>query len=189
MTIRNGHGRGRGRPRVEVLPADELPAGVAVVERNPGGAIERDSLGRLADAQSARELGRKGGLAKAGQTRLGSSLALGETFADPRFAPYARAAKAFRRAQVHRLSVTVGGGECGPAPASAIASAALQLAGSRFAFEVLGDLALGSRLANESSRNLLLAHELAAKEAKARPQRSPTDELRRSILGAGKEIP
>jgi hypothetical protein len=174
MSLRTGHGKGKGSPRIEVLPANELPAGVAVTERNPGAAVRRDAQGRLADAQSARELGRKGGLAKAGQTRLGSSLALGGAFADPRFEPYAKAAKAFRCAQVHRLATTVGGGECGPAPASMVASAALQLAASRFAFEVLGDMQLGSRLANDSRQNLLGAHELAAKEAQARPKK-PSD--------------
>lgn len=172
MTLRSGHGTGAGVPRIEVLPVDELPAGVAVKERHPGAAIERDSQGRLADTQSARELGRKGGLAKAGQTRLGSALALGGAFSDPRFEPYAKSAKAFRRAQVHRLAITVGGGECGPAPASMVASAALQLAGSRFAFEVLGDMQLGSRLANDSRQNLLGAHELCAKEALARPKKA-----------------
>jgi len=88
--------------------------------------------------------------------------------ADPRFEPYARAGRAFRRAQVTQLARTVGGGHCGPAPASFVASAAWQLAGSRFAFEVLGDMVLGSRLANDSRQNLLAAFELTAREAQAR---------------------
>jgi hypothetical protein len=52
-----------------------------------------------------------------------------------------------------------------------VASAALQLAASRFAFEVLGDLELGSKLANDSRQNLLAAHELCAREGKARAAR------------------
>jgi hypothetical protein len=51
-----------------------------------------------------------------------------------------------------------------------VASAALQLAASRFAFEVLGDMQLGSRLANDSRQNLLAAHELCAREALSRPK-------------------
>ncbi len=172
MTLRKGHGTGAGSPRVEVLPVDELPAGLPAPERTATAAIERDSLGRLADAQSARELGRRGGMAKAGKTRLGGSLGLAATFADERFEPYAKSARAFRRHEVARLARTVGGGECGAAPASMVASAALQLAASRFAFEVIGDMAMGSRLANDSRQNLLAAHELCAREALARPKTS-----------------
>ena len=47
-------------------------------------------------------------------------------------------------------------------------SAALQLAASRFAFEVLSDVALGSRLANDSRQNLLAGYELCARKATAR---------------------
>jgi hypothetical protein len=43
----------------------------------------------------------------------------------------------------------------------------LQLAASRFAFEVLGDLTLGSRLADASRGNLLSAHQLCALETAA----------------------
>lgn len=170
MTLRKGHGTGKGSPRIEVLPADELPAGVPAPEPSGPAAIKRDAQGRLADPASARALGAKGGKAKAGQTRLSASLGLGERFADPAFEPYAKAAVAFRRVHVARLAQHVGGGECGPAPASMVASAALQLAASRYAFEVLGDMQLGSRLANDSRQNLLAAHELAAKEAATRPQ-------------------
>lgn len=171
MALRRGHGAGAGVPRVEVLPPDELPAGVADANPSPQAAVNRDALGRLADTESARELGRRGGLAKAGQTRLSGSLALGEAFADPRFEPYARSARAFRKAHVQRLAKSVGGGECGPGPASIVASASLQLAASRFMFEVIGDLQLASRLANDSRQNLLAAHELCAREAQARPRK------------------
>ncbi len=183
MTLRSGHGACAGTPRIEVLPADELPAGVPAPQPHTTPAIDRDSLGRLADAESARELGRRGGQAKAGTTRLSGSLGLTHTFADPAFAPYARSARAFRRHEVARLARTVGGGECGAAPASIVASAALQLAASRFAFEVLGDLTLGSRLADASRQNLLAAHELCAREALARPR--PTNPALAAILAAG----
>jgi hypothetical protein len=35
MTLRNSHGTGAGVPRVEVLPADELPAGVQATPHVP----------------------------------------------------------------------------------------------------------------------------------------------------------
>jgi hypothetical protein len=171
MTLRSGHGRGAGVPRIEVLPPDELPRGVqapALVERR----TERDADGTF--RPGARTAQSAGGSSSREMTSLARRLALGDTFSDPRFEPYARAARAFRRAQVTAMARSVGGGHCGPAPASVIASAALQLAGSRFAFEVLGDMVLGSRLANDSRQNLLAAHELAAREAASRP-RAPTD--------------
>lgn len=169
MTLRTGHGNGAGVPRIEVLPVDELPAGVPGHAR-PESPGDRDERGLFARGN---KLSVEGGRSKAGQTRLAHRLRLGDSFADPRFEPYARSAVAFRRAQITTIAASVGGGTCGPAPSSMVASAALQLAGSRFAFEILGDMQLGSRLANDSRQNLLAAHEIAAKEATARQATSP----------------
>ncbi|MCC6668980.1 MAG: hypothetical protein IT375_34895 [Polyangiaceae bacterium] len=165
MALRAGHGNGKGSPRIEVLPVDELPQGVQGLALVPSTG-ERQADGTF--LPGARTAQRAGGLAHREQTRLARRLALGEEFSDARFEPYARAGRAFRRVQVTRLARDVGGGECGPAPSSFVASAALELAGSRFAYEVLGDLALGSRLAAASRQNLLAAHELCAREAEAR---------------------
>ena len=167
MTLRNGHGNGAGAPRIEVLPVDELPKGVLA----PAQAERRDE--RRADGTfrpGARTVQSEGGRSSREKTRLARRLALGDQYADPRFEPYARAARAFRKAHVTALARNVGGGHCGTGPSSIVASAALQLAASRFAIEVLGDVALGSRLANDSRQNLLAAHELCAKEAQARPK-------------------
>jgi hypothetical protein len=170
MALRSGHGKHRGKgPRVEVLPPDELPAGVAVSvpverpsDRAKGGLFARGN--RLAS---------KGALARKGTTRLSAKLGLADIESDPAFAPYKRAAADFRRTQVTALARSVGGGECGPAPASVIASAAWQLAASRFLFDNARGrtdwLKLASQLANDSRQNLLAAHELCAREAKARP--------------------
>lgn len=170
MALRNGHGNGAGVPRIEVLPADELPEGL------PGGAggespEDRGDGGRFAPGNSLAALG---GRARSGHARLARRLRLGETFADPRFETYAAAARGFRRAHVTALARSVGGGHCGPAPASIIASASLQLAASRFAFEVLGDMKLGSQLADASRQNLLAAHELCAREAASRSKGLPS---------------
>lgn len=174
MALRTPHGRAAEfsiAPRVEVLPPDEAPRGLPgepLVERTE----ERDAVGKFQPgahtAQSA------GGSATRGMTRLARRLSLGESFADPRFEPYAKAARAFRREQCRQLAMAVGGGTCGVAPSSIVASAALQLAGSRFAFEVLGDMVLGSRLANDSRQNLLAAREICARDAEARRDAAPT---------------
>lgn len=165
MALRSGHGNGAGSPRVEVCPVDELPEGLAVVEPEAR-ALPRPPY--AAGSAEAREAGRRGGKRKAGTTALASGIGLSKAFADPTFAPYRRAAEHFAKLHVRRLAGSVGGGECGPAPSSIIWSAGLQLAASRWAFEVAGDHALGSKLANDSRQNLLAAHELCAREALAR---------------------
>ncbi|MBK8994634.1 MAG: hypothetical protein IPM35_02635 [Myxococcales bacterium] len=188
MTLRNGHGNGAGVPRIEVLPADELPAGLPAPHRPEQPEIRRDAQGRPADIESARALGSLGGQQSAGKSRLARRVALADTFADPRFTPYARAARAFRRLHVRQLAQSVGGGQCGPAPSSIVSSAALQLAASRFAFEVLGDMQLGSRLADASRQNLLAAHELCAKEALARPRDPANDPIARMRADAAARV-
>jgi len=75
----------------------------------------------------------------------------------------------------------------GPAPASIISTAAMQLGASRWAYDrgaETGDaslLAQASRLANDSRQNLLAAHELAAREAKARPGENSIERLNRRL--------
>jgi hypothetical protein len=181
VTLRSGHGNGAGAPRIEVLPVDELPQGVqgeALAEHR----AERDGAGRF--KPGARTAQSAGGSSSRETTSLARRLAVGGVVADERFKPFLRAASAFRKHHVTTLARTVGGGRCGAAPASIVASAALQLAASRFAFEVLGDMALGSRLADASRQNLLAAHELCAKEALAQPKRDPLAELRDKLAGA-----
>lgn len=182
MTLRTGHGNGAGSPRVEVLPVDELPQGVQG-EPLAEHRHERDAKGRF--RPGARTAQSAGGATSRDITRLGRRLTLGKTLSDPRFEPYAKAATAFRKQHVTTLARNVGGGHCGAAPSSIVASAALQLAASRFAFEVLGDFTLGSRLADASRQNLLAAHELCAREAASRPKADPMSKLRARLAGKG----
>ena len=178
MTLRTGHGTGAGVPRVEVLPADELPVGVPADARAES-PTDRGEGGRFAPGNT---LAVRGGQARKGKTRLADRLGLRKLPEGADFAPYKASAVSFRRSQCATLSATVGGGMCGPAPSSFVASAALQLAWSRYfsdraALEGDADLALvASRLADASRQNLLAAHELCAKEAAARP-RPPVDPL------------
>jgi hypothetical protein len=178
MGMRTGHGRGAGVPRIEVLPPDELPAGVPAEtggHADPAAAVQRDRAGRVADAASAAVLGRLGAMATNARRRQLRALAeFGLHSAPDELLPYLADAQEFSDHETERLATTVGGGVCGAAPASLVQSAALQLAGSRAAF-AKGDVVAGSRLANDSRQNLLAAHELCAREAKARPQ--PQDAL------------
>lgn len=173
MTLRNGHGNGAGVPRIEVLPPDELPAGVAAPQPHLQ-ALPRPPY--AAGSAEAREAGRRGGSKRAQTTALAASLGLAKTPPEAAWAPYRRAAENFAKLHVSTLATTVGGGTCGPGPSSMVQSAAWQLAASRYAFEVSGDHALGSKLANDSRQNLLAAHELCAREAASRPD--PTVQAR-----------
>jgi len=175
MALRNGHGNGTGQPRIEVLPVDELPAGIPDSYRSehPPPAGER---GRFAPGNHLAALG---GKAKAGSTRLARRLGIVDLPGTAPFAPYKRAASAFRRFHVARLAASVGGGQCGPAPASVVATAAWQLAASRYLFDLVASgelgpdaLKLASQLGNDSRQNLLASHELCAREAKAQPKRA-----------------
>lgn len=176
MTLRAGHGNGAGVPRIEVMPADELPIGVQDSSVVPPGR-ERRNDGTFAPgsrtAQSA------GGRATAGKTKLSARLGLSALANTSEFAPYRRSAAVFRRTQCAELARSVGGGVCGPAPSSLVASASLQLAWSRFLSDraaTEGDASLAltaSRFANDSRQNLLAAHELCAREALSRKATNP----------------
>lgn len=192
MALRTGHGHGAGMPRIEVLPADELPAGVPDDAR-PDSPTDRGEAGRFARGN---RLARAGGKARAGKTRLADRLGLRQLPDGAAFAPYKASAVSFRRAQCAALAASVGGGYCGPAPSSFVASAALQLAWSRYLSDVAaetgdGELAIqASRLANDSRQNLLAAHELCAREAVGRPPvENAVDRIRRELLEAKKETP
>ena len=181
MALRAPHGRAAElgiAPRVEVLPADELPPGLPGDARGsaPG---DHDASGLFARGNKASS---KGGRSRAGATRLARRMGLANVELDPAFAPYRRAAADFRRAHVATLARTVGGGFCGPAPASIVASAAWQLAASRYLFDsAAGDtekMIAASKLANDSRQNLLAAHELCAREANPK-QRAPENAIQR----------
>lgn len=184
MTLRSGHGRGAGRPHIEVLPADELPKPPVGVLPEPARPVARRHDGRLAGTDAAKELGRLGGIAKARRVRLVDSLGLAKIAEDSAFAPYRIAADEFVSHEIADLARTAGCGQLGPAPSTMVASAGLQLAASRFCFDRFaqtGDATwakLGSQLSNDSRQNLLAAFEVAVREAKARAEaRGPADPL------------
>ena len=155
MALRSGHGNGAGVPRVEVRPADELPAPVPAPLAVTGGQGQRRADG-TADQEFAKLLGRLGGLAKSSG-----------------FAPYQQLAADFTAQHIVALAA-MAGGKVGPAPSSMVASAGLQLGASRWAFDRGAKrrdpalLKLGSSLANDSRQNLLASYELAVREAEAR---------------------
>jgi len=173
MTLRTGHGTGKGSPHVEVLPADELPTPVAAAEALPSVPLHFRQNGKIADSGTAKALGKRGGEAKARKVRLVDSLGLATIAEDSSFGPYRAAAEEFVRAHLASLAAQAGG-DVGTGPSTMVASAGLQLAASRWAFDqaaIAGDPALmklGSQLANDSRQNLLASYELAVREAESR---------------------
>jgi hypothetical protein len=174
MTLRNGH----GALRPEVLRPDELPAPMAADAPDLSGVTRRQN-GTVDGPTAARALGSIGGHQKAKGVALARSLGLPPATETTAFTSYRRSASHFRRYHCAELA-KMAGGHCGAAPSSMVASAALQLAASRFLFDQgarTGDAATlktASQLANDSRQNLLAAYELAQREAQARPP-SPSD--------------
>lgn len=174
MSLRSGHGKGRGAPRVEVLPVDELPAGVRGPAKH---AANRDASGKLRPGPGTSALARRAALAKQEAAAIGRLAGLWEAPEGHAFQPYQRLAREWRERHLAELAATVGGGKVGPGPASIVATAAMQLGASRWLHDrgaETGDAKMlldASRLANDSRQNLLAAHELCAREATARPKR------------------
>lgn len=172
MALRNGHGSGRGVPRIEVLPANELPGGVAASGRRP---VLRDESGKFLPGEGQIDLGRAGGIAKREALQLGRLLGLWQPDESHAYYQYWRLACEWRDAHMTQLAATVGGGRVGPGPASIVASAAMQLGASRYLADLGAQtgapklLSEATKLADSSRQNLLAAHELAARETKARP--------------------
>lgn len=173
MALRTGHGTGAGVPRIEVLPPDELPQPVPAPVAAPTAPLEFSRDGRFANVETARAAGRRGGLAKARRVRLVDSLGLTKLAEDCAFGPYRNSAEEFTTHHLGALA-SVAGGEVGPGPSTMVASAALQLAASRFAYDKFAETSepswakLGSSLSNDSRQNLAAAYEYAVREAKAR---------------------
>lgn len=172
--------RSHGRPYPTAPRADELPEGAPASAR-ASSPTDRGEAGRFAPGNG---LARAGGRATAGKTRLSARLGLTSLPHGSAFRQYKAAASSFRRAQCAALAASVGAGMCGPGPSSMVASAALQLAWSRYLSDQAAangdpDMAIAaSRLADASRNNLLSAHELTAKEAQARAAvRGPADPL------------
>lgn len=189
-----GHGAGRGRPHIEVAKASDLPVGTAAAPE----PVDRRPDGRIASADTARLLGKRGGLAsarkRADAAAWGATLGLGRLLtlsADAHLAPFVEEGEKWLAAQCSAVARDVGGGELSPGVVSILRTAAWERlysawlfdAGTRmsFAWDVNEArkpvmlprtelLAVAMRLGDASRQNLLAAHELAAREAKARPR-------------------
>ena len=163
MALRSGHGRGAGEPRVEVLPADELPS----ASPSDTARRERGPDGRFLPGNT---------VARSQRLRPGVRGLVGIETTSPEFKPFARWGArygAHRRRELAKLH----GGEISAGVGAIVESGAPAMAASRFLqwqASQTGDAELfkqSSQLAATARQHELAAWELAAREAKARPQR------------------
>jgi hypothetical protein len=185
--IRTGHGAGEGQPHVEV-PRDGMPKPVAAPEPEPTAPLVFRQGHKIADSETAKEMGRRGGLKRAANAR--SVVLLGKRISeDSAFADYRASGEDFL--EIHSVELAkLAGGKVSSGPMSMAASAALQLSGSRFCFDkfaATGEpswLKLGSALANDSRQNLLAAYSHAVLESESRSVTAEDDPFFVSTKGA-----
>lgn len=179
--LRSAHGQARKGGRtvvIETAPVDELPAGES---RDARLALPPDAPTRLSrggDAEAARAMQRRSAVAQAAKRaaalRMLTSFGLEVERVPADLVPYLDRAQEWCEAEVKRVADEVGGGVCSPAVAALIQQAGLALAYSRHAAEQ-GKGTDAVRFGAEVRANMLAAHELAAKEAKARPKAMTND--------------
>jgi len=176
MVLRTAHGtaaEGGALLVVETLPADELPEGVPGPARP---AADRDTSGEFRPGPGTSAIAASGGRARAEAERFRRLLGLVELDDSHAYAPYLRLAREHRDEHAIELGAHIGGGRLSPGVSGIIASASLALAASRYMYDLgaktcdprlLGQAAM---MAERSRTALLTAHELAVREAAARPR-------------------
>jgi hypothetical protein len=118
-----------------------------------------------AGAASTIAAARAGGRARRFHTKLASCVGLETT--NKTWRRCVRDAEAARRACLAQIAATVGGGQVGTAVQIRVAASTIAEAASRLAYQA-GDLRLGARLAQAARQDMIVAYELAAREAEAR---------------------
>lgn len=167
MTLRRGHGRGAGSPRIEVLPADELPpatpANAVRSERGPDGRfLPGNTLGR----ERRHKLGSRG-------------LSRVDTTSDE-YRPFARWGARYG-AHRRRELAQAHGGQISAGVGAIVESAAEAMSASRFLQSLAAQkndpelFKQASQLAATARQHELAAWELAAREAEALSKASPVD--------------
>jgi hypothetical protein len=179
MALRRAHGRARDLGAVVVVegaPVDELPVGVPAPTPAPLPEPLRETTGQLLPSPGTTAMAAAGGRAAAEAARFRRLLGLRDFDDAHPYAGYVRLAREHRDEHSAVIAATVGGGQLSPGVSSIIASASLALAASRYMYDLgaeTGDARLlgqAATMADRSRTALLTAHELAAREAQARPR-------------------
>lgn len=173
MALRKGHGTGAGKLRIENLPPDEQPDGMADLSR-PGPQEGRGADGRF---MPANPLARLGGKARQNYAKMSVKIVSnGMENVSPGLQIYMRRAEKFRRVTCREYARDVGGGYCGAAVSMLVLKAAQAFAWSQYFHDMAtsggGDIDLISketRLAEMGKGFLTMAYELCARQGKSRP--------------------
>lgn len=174
MALRTGHGRGRGKPRIEVLPGDELPVGIQADTRPPDLPGEvRSNHGHFPPGNP---LAASGGRGKRGSSKLAIEMASKGAPVTPEMHTYVARADRLRRVVCQELARDVGGGQC----SAAVSAIVLGASRARMWAQRFGDIALSGgadidlvmksmRLEESCKSAFAMAQELCAKQAQSRP--------------------
>lgn len=149
------------------------------------------SDGRLAAAKAR---GRKSGERKRLHDRMKLLLCKWDPEEDDGTRPYVDMSHEWMCDHLVRLAQCVGAGEVGSGPSAITATAAIQLAASRWLFDRAWQLTsrsvdeatkmmlAASRMADSSRQNIIAAHEICAREATSRPTKDKLSEARSRLL-------
>jgi hypothetical protein len=179
MALRTGHGRGRGVPRIEVLPPDELPPA------SPANAarVQRSTDGRFTVGNT---------VARSQRVRPGPTGLVGDEETKPAFRSFASWG---RRYASHRRGelAAAHGGAISAGVGALVESSGLALAASRYLHAEAAKTGDGETfkravaLADSAKSAELAAWELASREGKARPPRNPHADLAAALAAEDAE--
>jgi hypothetical protein len=173
--LRKSHGTGARSAivRVETCPPDELPRGVPAPASPEPFQDPRKDFGPLPkgspEARAQAALASRAAAEK--RARIRALQGLGFPNGTPEWLqPYEAQASEFCEVITRALADTVGGGECPTFAAILVQNAALALAASRAAYELV-DPALGAKLADSARTQVLTAWELTGRAATSAQKR------------------
>lgn len=178
MTLRTGHGNGAGVPRIEVLPADELPAAT------PADAVrsERGPDGRFLPGNT---------IARQQRVKPGPRGLVGIDRTSNEFRPFARWGARYGAHRRRELALAHGG-QISAGVGAIVESAALAMAASRYLQTLASQtnnpdlFKQASQLASTARQHELAAWELASREADVLAKnKDPLDAHRRAAEAFG----
>lgn len=161
-----------------MLPPDELPKPIAAPPPVPAVPLKFDEKGRFADAETAKEAGRLGGLAAAKARQVAKLLrTMGLKATSEEFRVYREAGEEFVEQHLKELA-QMAGGRVGSGPRALVMHAGWQMAFSAFFKDKAAEMPLpdvkvvkeASLFGDSMRQNIMAAYELAVKEAQVRPK-------------------
>lgn len=168
----------RGKPTTRT-PA-KLPEPLAAVLPAEAAPVERDAAGKIASSEAAKELGRRGGLARAEKRQQLASIGLERLVDNAPLTYHYRVAQEWYEDTLLDIT-TQAGGYVGPGPIGLLQVAARAFAAASYAQEQMGNTGSGvwmgivGKNTDIQRQNMLAATEMAINAAKSRKAAKETD--------------